>query len=207
MALASFTKLLPGDVRFLSKQEQRVIKRRLSALLEINEAVNNATGFDWIVSSYFRDSPSHKKWGALDLAPLVAVRDRPKYAFYAGQDPSLDLRPVLFRRLSRAVKSIRRNFPFDFGIFIENDHLHVQLFERTDASAPRIGMVCKWGKPNPLYLDSAARRDRIMKLSEEERETLFSNVIDRRRWNNNSAILMHRMNEDPYRIFIDKYYR
>lgn len=101
------------------------------------QAVVNATDMPWVVTSVIRDSPSHKRGRAIDIAP------RPNgQRIGAGQDnPFLNFSD-LKDRLSRAASTIESSgrtilanygaFGLDVrtvGLFIEDDHIHAQVFQ------------------------------------------------------------------------------
>lgn len=125
----------------------------LDELLDAAAKIEIATGYKWEVTAWIKQSPSHKYGISLDLSPSFTARGKRHYAAFQGSDP------VLYKRepLLRALQALCRNYKplhHDIGIFIEPDHLHVQLF------APDQGRkfsVIKWKQPKALYSDTLSR--------------------------------------------------
>lgn len=130
------------------------IRVNLPVLLRVITAVEQATGHKWKITSYLRDSPSHRRAEAIDIAPDVANSALPFYAVYKHSDPVLYKRAPLIRSLQHLATSVQPD-KFDVGIFIEPDHLHIQLFI-PETSPPRI-RVFKWKLQKDVYRDSAQR--------------------------------------------------
>lgn len=124
----------------------------LPAFIAIQHDIEQVTGYRWRNTSYIRISPNHQTGHAFDLAPEFDSESLPHYAVSRGSDPVLYLRPALYRALSRL--KFKRYGPFTIGIFIESDHLHLQILKYT----PPFGVqVVKWGAVKPLYADSIKR--------------------------------------------------
>lgn len=125
----------------------------LPLLLRLTTAVEQYTGHAWRVTSYLRDSPSHRLATALDIAPDIAADSWSHYAVSRQSDPVLYKREPLLRAL-QALASEVDPAPYSYAIFIEPDHLHLQLMQVEDI--PRISIV-KWGIEKPIYPDSKER--------------------------------------------------
>lgn len=125
----------------------------LPALLEVWRVIEKTTGHRWQSTSYWRDSPSHRRGEALDLAPDITPRDKLKYAAYVGSDPVLYKRVPLIRALQHIAVTYRHPL-YDIGIYIEPDHLHIQLMCRTGGPSTRI---FKWKQPKAIYGDTLQR--------------------------------------------------
>lgn len=124
----------------------------------IKAMIERACGYAWRETAFIKDSPSHYNGSALDLAPLISSESIPYYSFSKRSDPILHKRPVLRRKLRRVKNQFPSSFPFDVGVFIETDHLHVQLFRRTDSRTTASYRLYSWGRPVDFYEDSANRQ-------------------------------------------------
>lgn len=126
----------------------------MPALLKAWQAIEAFTGFRWKSTSYWRRSPSHSKGISLDLAPDIAPQFENQYAVNRGSDPVLYKREALIRSLQHM--AAKTSVPgFKVGVFIEPDHLHVQLFSLTDDGPPI--RIVKWKQQKPSYGDTAER--------------------------------------------------
>lgn len=128
-------------------------EKYLPILLRLVTAIEEATGYKWRVTSYVRDSPSHKTACALDIAPDISPKSKKYYAVFNNSDP------VLYKRLPliRALQVVAERYdptPYSAGIFIEPDHLHVQLFTSEGAHVIR---VIQWKQAKDIYPDTATR--------------------------------------------------
>jgi hypothetical protein len=129
----------------------------LAPLIELWRDVELATKYRWKCTSFLRNSPSHEKGHALDIAPDFDVKTEPLYAVSRGSDPVLYKREPLIRALqSLANIDYSPDGSFTMGIFIEPDHLHLQVLQ------PRSGQrfptsVIKWRIAKPIYSDTYAR--------------------------------------------------
>lgn len=129
-------------------------EKALPALVALWQAIEQATGYRWRCTSYWRKSPSHVTGTALDIAPDIDSASEKYYAVNNGSDPVLYKREALVRDLQRVAKTF--SLPaFNAGIFIEPDHLHLQLFHRESGSPPT--RVFKWRVPKPVYGDTLQR--------------------------------------------------
>lgn len=119
-------------------------------------AIEKVTGHAWKNTSYIRDSPSHKRAHAFDLAPDISQSALSSYAVTNNSDPVLYKRRKLITDLQRL-----RNLEIDstgkvtLGIFIEPDHLHLQVLQR-DVKGPPIRII-KWKVLKPIYSDTNER--------------------------------------------------
>lgn len=127
----------------------------LPQFIQLWHDLEKVTGFRWKCTSYIRNSPSHKKGHSFDLAPAIAKHAEKHYAVNNGSDP------VLYKRepLIRALQSLKdrdygagRNH---VGIFIEPDHLHVQILAPKPGQDPT--STVKWKIPKPIYSDTESR--------------------------------------------------
>lgn len=126
----------------------------LPLLLKATKCIEDATGHRWKVTSYIRESPSHKTGWALDIAPDISKKSERYYAVTRLSDPVLYKRVPLIRFLQQVVRNTSFR-PYVLGVFIEPDHLHMQLF-RSTYSLPE-NMLFKWKQPKPVYSDTAQR--------------------------------------------------
>jgi len=133
-----------------------IASQYLPYLTRLWTAIEEATGFKWRCTSWLRDSPSHQYGGALDLAPDW---EKPyhQYAVHRQSDPVLYKRERLIRQLQAVSSSFPNDTPYDLAIFIEPDHLHLQVFKLNDSGAPSPIQVFKWGDVKPVYPDSSSR--------------------------------------------------
>lgn len=128
----------------------------LPRLVKLWQAVEEATGYKWRCTSYWRKSPSHVTGSAIDIAPDIAPASESRYAVSNMSDP------VLYKRvqLIRDLQDLALDWPYDdefiFGIFIEPDHLHMQMFTRRPTDTAAL-LVVKWKVPKPIYSDTMDR--------------------------------------------------
>lgn len=135
---------------------QHVVPHFLPQLIRVWRDVESVTGYRWRCTSYLRDSPSHRRGHAIDLAPQIASKARHLYAVHNGSDPVLYKRAPLIRALQKLTgKDYSLNGSNDMGIFLEPDHLHVQILA-PDPHNTHTAIV-KWGIEKPIYSDSAER--------------------------------------------------
>lgn len=125
----------------------------LKFLLKLTTAIEMETGFKWRVTSFIRSSPNHSTAQALDIAPDIAPDSLRYYAVTNKSDPVLYKRLPLMRALQR-VCALYDPAPYDAGIFVEPDHLHLQLF--APVSKPHVKLI-KWKQPKPVYPDTEQR--------------------------------------------------
>lgn len=139
-------------------QRSHSVVNYLPQLIAIWKDIEKVTGYRWKCTSYIRNSPSHSKGHAIDLAPHIEAKDVKHYAVYNQSDPVLYKRAPLVKALQR-LKNIdysgkRSNH---LGIFLEPDHLHIQILAPTQGDN-RVSVV-KWGIPKPIYKDTYQRMD------------------------------------------------
>jgi hypothetical protein len=130
-----------------------ILWQQLDHLLDAAALVERYTGYKWRITSFLRSSPSHQYGVALDIAPDIHPKDLHRYAVTRMSDP------VLYKRepLIRALQNLALNsYPtaYSVGIFIEPDHLHIQLFSPNNVPEYRI---FKWKVPKPIYHDTYER--------------------------------------------------
>lgn len=129
-------------------------RRYLPELVRAWKHIEQTSGFKWKSTSYWRKSPSHQHGVALDIAPDIAPSAEDKYAVTHMSDPVLYKREKLIRKLQVAAHSFEPG-PYLIGVFIEPDHLHMQVLT-PDSSG--LGMrIIKWKVPKPVYGDTEQR--------------------------------------------------
>lgn len=134
----------------------KVVPLFLPQFMNLWHDIEKATGHRWKCTSYLRDSPSHSKGHAFDLAPDIAPSARGQYAVYNGSDPVLYKRAPLVASL-QTLKNKRYAKNNTIGIFLEPDHLHVQILSNLGTTSPT--SVVKWGVPKPVYGDTLTRME------------------------------------------------
>lgn len=133
-----------------------VVPTFLPQLINIWADIERVTGHRWKCTSYLRQSPSHAKGHAIDLAPHIAPSSTKHYAVYNGSDPVLYKRAPLISALQTLKnKDYSGNGSNFMGIFLEPDHLHVQVLGTNRTDSPT--SVIKWGIPKPIYKDTEQR--------------------------------------------------
>jgi len=150
-----------GKYTFVSQEPFTISERDRSvwvpALLPmfvlIWEAIERVTGHRWKCTSYIRDSPTHIKGHAFDLAPDITAEASPSYAVTNTSDPVLYKRSPLIRSLQRLIRT-RFADNCNVGIFIEPDHLHIQAMALTSGNPTSI---IKWKVEKSVYPDSSQR--------------------------------------------------
>lgn len=154
-----------GAYEFVSQQPKALEEKYRAAsvvpllpqFVSIWQAIEKATGHRWKNTSYIRDSPSHRRGQAFDLAPDIAPDSEQHYAVYNNSDPVLYKREKLIRQLQTL-----RHIDFSLsnanriGIFIEPDHLHIQALA-PDSSISYPTSIVKWKVEKPIYPDSKER--------------------------------------------------
>lgn len=129
-------------------------KYYLPELLRAWKHIEQVTGYRWKSTSYWRDSPSHKRGVSLDIAPDISPASEKFYAVTNGSDPVLYKRLRLLRALQQAARTFPIG-PFQLGVFIEPDHLHIQVLKRGEGD---LGMrIIKWKVPKAVYGDTYER--------------------------------------------------
>lgn len=150
-------KLLSQDPHILSPSiRAEVVPFYLPQFIQIWHDIEKATGHRWRMTSYLRNSPSHKRGHAIDIVPWIAPSARSYYAVYNNSDPVLYKRQPLISAL-QTLKNIdySGNRFNDMGIFVEPDHLHIQVLAYNPQQART--SVVKWGIPKPVYPDTYQR--------------------------------------------------
>lgn len=146
--------ILPKHIR------DHVVPNFLPQLMAVWKDVETATGYRWKCTSYLRESPSHRRGHAFDLAPDIAEDSKHLYAVFNMSDPVLYKRNPLMKALQKlrnkdySVDSVQSNH---MGIFIEPDHLHLQILAVDSSNSPT--SIVKWGVPKPIYQDTKQRMD------------------------------------------------
>jgi len=151
---------LPCDMTLYDRNKS-VLTKSLPLLLSAANDIIAATGYRWKPTSLLRRSPSHSKALSIDLAPDIAKESEHLYAVTSMSDPVLYKREGLIRDLQKlsASKGSSR-YPGAnntvLGIFIEPDHLHVQVFDQIRQS-DLLFTIVKWGQAKPCYHDTLER--------------------------------------------------
>lgn len=130
----------------------------LPSFILIWKMIEESTGHKWKCTSYIRNSPSHRRGQAFDLAPDIAPSANRFYAVTHNSDP------VLYKRepLLRALQSLRDidfslDRSFNIGLFVEPDHIHIQALAFNPTNTPT--SVVKWKVPKAVYPDTYARME------------------------------------------------
>lgn len=95
------------------------------AILRFALALPVSSGVAWVMTSDFRDSPSHKDGGAVDFAPRPSNWSR--FAASRGLDPVLNGRNAIAAHLRRALANATPPKTRAITVFIEDDHAHLHL--------------------------------------------------------------------------------
>lgn len=127
----------------------------LPELIKMWQHIEKTTGFRWKSTSYWRNSPSHRRGYALDIAPDIAASANHAYAVTHMSDPVLYKREKLMRLLQRAASTWDGNPSYTYGVFVEPDHIHLHLLT-PDKYAGQMRVV-KWKVVKPAYSDSEQR--------------------------------------------------
>lgn len=148
-------KVLSQDPSVLSPtQRAYVVPNFLPQFMNLWHDIEKVTGHRWKCTSYLRQSPSHSKGHAIDLAPHIAPSARQHYAVYNSSDPVLYKRIPLIRQL-QTLRNRRYAKGNSIGIFLEPDHLHIQILSNEGTEHPV--SIVKWGIPKPIYGDTDQR--------------------------------------------------
>jgi len=121
-------------------------------------AIETETGYRWRVTSFIRESPNHKMACALDIAPDIARDSMKHYAVFKQSDPVLYKRIPLIKDLQRVCHYENPYSDTRFGIFIEPDHLHLQVFDVYPGQTSDIRLF-KWKQPKEIYPDTLDRME------------------------------------------------
>jgi len=138
----------------LMLHEREVVKERFLDYLNMYSDV------PWKVTSWIRNSPSHKNGNAVDYAPTHFLG----YAVMSKRDPLLFFRSELIDWLEHISKLATATLSLRPLIFVESDHLHV-YFMRPELydSAVRSGRIPK----NKIVLWNTPRSDVYNKSLED----------------------------------------
>lgn len=131
------------------------VASHLDHLLMVASLIEKETGHKWHITSFLRRSPSHSRSVSLDIAPQIDPQDLMQYAVTKGSDPVLYKRAPLIRSLQNVCVRYPQDAKFDCGIFIEPDHLHLQIFHRESINS--LCELFKWKQPKPVYSDTIQR--------------------------------------------------
>jgi hypothetical protein len=84
------------------------------------------SNFKWKLTSWIRNSPSHKTGLAFDIAPDLL--ENKTYGVSRRKDPFLNFRKDFIVKL-KLIQPFLINQDFIPVIFVESDHLHIYLYE------------------------------------------------------------------------------
>lgn len=136
-------------------EKQYAEKHYLPELVKAWQAIERETGYRWKCTSYWRLSPSHSTGAALDIAPDIASNSTKFYAVNNNSDPVLYKREEMIRDLQRVAADYPVHKDYLIGVFIEPDHLHIQLLHPEEGAG---GMrIVKWKVAKPVYGDTESR--------------------------------------------------
>lgn len=156
LTLGQFT-LVSQDPAVISDPDlKRLCSDYLPAFIRIWTDIEEETKIRWKCTSLIRDSPSHSKGMAIDLAPDVSEAGMKHYAVYKNSDPVLYKRGILLRQLQQLKYKDYGGKKFVIGIFVEPDHLHIQVLRRGGGEEFPTSLI-KWKIPKPIYPDTYAR--------------------------------------------------
>jgi hypothetical protein len=142
------------DPTVISSHDRAVLEQEhLPAFVRIWRAIEKATGFRWKCTSLIRPSPNHRSGHAFDLAPDIHPDAEHLYAVHSLSDPVLYKREPLIRALQTLRDTTFIRAPKQMAIFLEPDHLHIQVV--SDADHPT--SIIKWKVPKPVYPDTYER--------------------------------------------------
>lgn len=141
-------------------------KKALGYLLLVRAAIEEETNMDFKVTSFIRDSPSHDG-SALDIAPDIPKELRDQYRVTHHSDPMLSERWSFIKQLL-PLKRVSFPIPYDVAIFMETDHLHLQLLRKPKPDADSQTFLIKWSLPKESYADSQLRRTMMLKKGIED---------------------------------------
>jgi len=116
--------------------------------------IEATTKYRWRSTSYWRMSPTHQHGEAIDIVPDIAKSSQHLYSVAHNSDPVLYKRTKLIRSLQEAAATFRKG-PYLLGVFIEPDHLHIQVLRHDGDRRPMI--IVKWKQPKPVYKDTYDR--------------------------------------------------
>lgn len=144
------------DPQFLDHDS---VKKYLPSLLTVLNTIEEICGYRWQITSYARNSPSHQRCISLDIAPDISPSAAHLYSANQKSDPVLYKREVLIRKLQTVASHFNTGggpaLDFPVGIFIEPDHLHLQVFDSLPDN--RQIVVVKWKQPKSCYPDTMER--------------------------------------------------
>lgn len=140
---------IPSTVNFMNYPK---FMNALNVLLIAMNTIEEVTGFKWRITSFIRDSPSHMKATSLDIAPDIDEASKHAYAVTHKSDPVLYKRTGLIKKLVSLQMRPQISPGVNVMIFIEPDHLHLNL-----AQGQLSFEVIKWGVKKYCYKDTDQR--------------------------------------------------
>lgn len=132
-----------------------------------------ATRIPWRITSWLRDAPTHKTGSAMDIAPLTDPSKN--YAVDQLSDPALSWRDPLVSyivdKCLPVMKRISTKYSVGIQLFIETDHIHIQL--RNDMTKTS---VARWPVPkDSVFRDSTDRQAHFRSKSTLDPDRPFKN--------------------------------
>lgn len=150
-----FWPLVSQDASVVNANDKRyIMDNYIPDLVRAWAAIEQTTGYRWKCTSFLRQSETHSLGQAIDIAPDIAPNSEQYYAVTNGSDPVLYKRAKLIRDL----QTVAASFPqgkFTIGVFIEPDHLHMQVLAPNAKLGPM--RIFKWKIPKPIYKDTYDR--------------------------------------------------
>lgn len=136
-----------------------IVSANQAKLLDLADEIEQECGFAWKVTSFVRNSPSHRMAISMDIAPDISDSSANLYAVTHRSDPVLYKREPLIRALQRVAKRLNETPSDDncLGIFIEPDHLHLQIYPATEWQPFGSVKVVKWKIAKSDYPDTHER--------------------------------------------------
>lgn len=148
-------------------QQEKAETYFLPILMAAWQQIEQLTGHRWQATSYWRDSPSHRRGEALDLAPEIHPQVYSQYAVNRGSDPVLYKREALMRALQQLAVAFPYHAPYSLGVYVEPDHLHLQVM-KTEGDTPEV-RIFKWKQPKYAYADTNQRLNLpLLKINHHE---------------------------------------
>lgn len=152
--------IINQDPSVVSDADKLVAARSyLPLFISFTLILEEILGFRHRVTSFLRDSPSHHRAQAIDLAPDVAPGSKKYYAVFQMSDPVLYKRKLYCDAVESALRDPRLMIPPDvhLGAFIEPDHIHLQVNEPTAIAPGGMGTMVRWPIVKDVYPDSRDR--------------------------------------------------
>lgn len=126
----------------MAKLINRSTDKMRRTLAEGKKWLETVTQVKWRATSYLRESANHKEGRSLDVAPLPMIEAvKGDYGTFAPR-PFDPLLPNRSNFLSHLISNLP-TAPKGLGIFIETDHVHLQIM-KTPTMSP---VLARWPGP------------------------------------------------------------